>query len=98
MKSDFGGALRLEVVLDPTATAPVAPPFVVKGVTVGRRLIGDVAPSDLTTAIAWARELQDVGTVEEFSIGPATLEDVYVRRVTPETRDEQEEAGAGVAR
>jgi ABC-2 type transport system ATP-binding protein len=95
LKGDFGGALRLEVVLDPTAPVPVAPSFLGTPVTAGRRLIGEVAPAELMAAVAWARELQDRGAIEEFSVGPATLEDVYIRQVR---REQQEEpTGAGVA-
>jgi hypothetical protein len=32
-------------------------------------------------AVAWAESLQRAGTVEEFTLGPATLEDVYVALV-----------------
>jgi len=95
LKSAFGGALRLEVVLDPTAAAPAAPAFLASPTRAGRRLIGDVGAADLMVAVAWAKELQRRGTIEEFSIGPATLEDVYVRRVGPEP--EREDTGASVA-
>jgi hypothetical protein len=56
--------------------------------------VADIQPADLMAAMAWARQLQEVGAAEEFSIGPRTLEDVYVRRVTPEEH-ELEAAGAG---
>jgi len=98
MKGDFGGALRLEVVLDPTAPSPDLPAFLTKGVLVGRRLIGDVVPADLMIAMAWARELQEASMVEEFSIGPATLEDVYVRRVSADTNGLEEESRVGMGR
>jgi ABC-2 type transport system ATP-binding protein len=97
MKRDLGGALRLEVVLDPTTPHPDAPAFLAQSVLVGRRLFGDVQPFDIQTAIAWARALQDRGAAEEFSIGPATLEDVYVRRVGPDAH-RLEGAGAPTAR
>ena len=32
-------------------------------------------------AVAWAESLQRAGSVEEFTLGPATLEDVYVALV-----------------
>ena len=56
-------------------------------------------PSDLMTGIGWARELQDRGAIEEFFVGPATLEDVYVRRVGADAHraESQEEAGVGLA-
>jgi ABC-2 type transport system ATP-binding protein len=95
LKRDLGAALRLEVVFDPLAPASNAPDFLTGPMMAGRRLIGDVQPSDLTAAVAWARRLQEEGVAEEFSIGPTTLEDVYVRRV----RDDlvQEEARVAAA-
>jgi hypothetical protein len=35
----------------------------------------------LSSIAAWAQELRSAGQVEEFSIGPATLEDVYIELV-----------------
>jgi hypothetical protein len=32
-------------------------------------------------AVAWAQGLKERETVEEFSVGPSTLEDVYVRMI-----------------
>ena len=94
LKRDLGSALRLEVVFDPTAPVWEAPAFVTGGLVTGRRFIGDVRPADLSAAVAWGRRLQEDGVAEEFSIGPATLEDVYVRRVREERP--REEARAAV--
>ena len=42
-------------------------------------------------AIDWARGLKESGTIEEFYLGPATLEDVYVRLVkNPENNGNHE--------
>lgn len=95
LKRDLGVALRLEVVFDPLAPASDAPTFVTGAVLAGRRFIAEVQPHDLSTAVAWARRLQEEGVAEEFSIGPATLEDVYVRRVREDTS--REDARAAVA-
>jgi hypothetical protein len=52
----------------------------------------DVDLSYLQDAIAWATSLRDRNVAEEFSIGPATLEDVYVRQVAePNHMDERDE-------
>jgi hypothetical protein len=32
-------------------------------------------------AVTWAESLQRAGAIEEFTLGPATLEDVYVALV-----------------
>ena len=37
--------------------------------------------ADVAAAIEWARGMKENGTLEEFLLGPATLEDVYVRLV-----------------
>jgi ABC-2 type transport system ATP-binding protein len=97
LKRDLGQALRLEVVLDPTALKPEVPGFLGDAALFGRRFLGDVQPVDLTAAIEWARALQDQGIAEEFSIGPATLEDVYVRRVGPDSEGMQQGARAAAA-
>jgi ABC-2 type transport system ATP-binding protein len=82
LKAGLGGWFRLEVVLDPDANASDAPPAFLEGAAlVGRRLTGRFAQSDVTAAVAWATGLRDAGIAEEFSLGPATLEDVYVSHV-----------------
>ena len=81
LRSGLGGSLRLELVLEPGAPPPPPPPFAAPPVTVGRRVFVDVAQSDVSRAVAWASELQDGGSLAEFSLGPASLEDVYVREV-----------------
>ena len=86
----------LVVALSTTAYASAGTkPVSLRLTSAGRRLIGDVGAADLMVAVAWAKELQRRGTIEEFSIGPATLKDVYVRRVGPEP--EREDTGASVA-
>ena len=97
LKRDLGGSLRLVVVLDATTAPPAVPGFLAGASTVGHRVVGDVVPNDLAAAVAWARALQDRGVVEEFSIGPATLEDVYIGRVAVDAPP-VEERRAGSAR
>ena len=82
MKSQFEGVLRLDITLEPDAAVPDAPSFVRYGTRQGRRVFADIDIGNLQDAIGWAMSLHDGKTAEEFSIGPATLEDVYVRRVT----------------
>ena len=86
LKGELGTALRLELVLEPGATAPTGTPFGA-AVTVGRRLFMDVTLAQSGDAVAWAKELTDTRTVAEFFLGAASLEDVYIRRVS-EPRDE----------
>jgi ABC-2 type transport system ATP-binding protein len=87
LKGELGTALRLELVLEPGAAAPTGTPFGAT-VTVGRRLFMDVTLAQSGDAVAWAKELTDTRTVAEFFLGAASLEDVYIRRVS-EPREEE---------
>ena len=81
MKDETAGFLRLELTLEPKAGPVAAPPFLLHPVNGGRRLLGSVAEGDLAVAVAWAGGLRMSHSVEEFSIGPATLEDAYLRKI-----------------
>jgi ABC-2 type transport system ATP-binding protein len=84
LKPGAAAGFRLELLLEPGATQDALPPFVRQPALAGRRLFADVADRDLEAAIAWAREERQRGRVEEFSVGPTTLEDVYVRLIQNE--------------
>lgn len=91
LKEDDGDAMHLELILDPTQTEPALPNYLQNPVTVNRRIIARVSPADIGTAIEWARGLQENDTIEEFSLGPTTLEDIYVHLV--QNPDEAEKSG-----
>jgi ABC-2 type transport system ATP-binding protein len=81
LKHGVADELRLEIVWEPTAS-PVAPPLEPSAsITSGRRSRFTMHQSHLTSIAAWAQDLRSAGQVEEFSIGPATLEDVYIELV-----------------
>jgi ABC-2 type transport system ATP-binding protein len=88
LKSGLGGFLHIEVVLEPGITEPEFPAFVERATVTGRRLIGEIDATDAGDAIAWATSLRESGIAEEFSLGPATLEDVYVRHVRAASEEE----------
>ena len=67
--------------MDPRATELPASPFGRSVVPVGNRLMVGVPRDAAGPAVGWAESLQRAGTVEEFTLGPATLEDVYVALV-----------------
>ncbi len=92
VKAEHGGWLRLEIVLEPDTRAPDSPDFLFRTTLSGRRLIGEVDSSAIPAAVDWATRLRAEGIAEEFSLGPTTLEDVYIRQVKPE--EEIESAGA----
>jgi ABC-2 type transport system ATP-binding protein len=50
-------------------------------VPVGNRLMVGIPTDGAGQAVAWAESLKAAGLVEEFTLGPATLEDVYVALV-----------------
>lgn len=81
LKESEGDAMRLELILEPKAAAPSLPDYLKKPLVINRRILGDVKPADIPTAMDWARGLKESGTIEEFYLGPTTLEDVYVRLV-----------------
>jgi ABC-2 type transport system ATP-binding protein len=95
MKAGLGGNLRLELVLPPGAAAPPLEAWAADPVLVGRRLAVGLSVADGGRAVSWAIEAQHQGRVAEFSLQPASLEDVYLRAVQPET-EEEESAGATV--
>ena len=81
LKEDEGEAMHLELILEPSQTEPPLPDYLQKPVIVNRRILARVNPADITTAIEWARDLKENDAIEEFSLGPASLEDIYVRLV-----------------
>ena len=95
LKTELGAPLRLELVMEHDAPPPAPPAFAGPPVAVGRRVFVDVAQAHVARAVAWASDLQDDGTVAEFAIGPASLEDVYVRRVQPDANEEVPDAAVG---
>ncbi len=81
LKNGLAGDLRLELVLEPGADAPAMAPFVRRVTRSGHRVLATVPAAVASDAAAWAQQLRRAGTVEEFSLAPATLEDVYVEAV-----------------
>ncbi len=94
LKENLGSWLRLEVVLEPGTSEPKTPRFFRRPTVAGRRLIGEVAPSSIDRAVAWATKLRADGKAEEFALGPATLEDVYVRHVAATNGSHEQETEA----
>jgi len=81
MKNGDGDYLRLELLLEPGTTLPSLPAFLSHTVNGGRRLVGRVGSADVTQATQWANRMKADQFVEEYSIGPSTLEDAYIRKI-----------------
>jgi ABC-2 type transport system ATP-binding protein len=86
LRARLGAALRLELVVTEVAEPP-APPFGGSVVAIGNRRILGVPADAAGEAVAWADSLKSAGLVEEFILGPATLEDVYVALVEGPTAE-----------
>jgi ABC-2 type transport system ATP-binding protein len=65
MKSGNGDFLRLELLLEPGSTLPQLPAFLSHTVNGGRRLI----------------QMKSDEIIEEYSLGPVTLEDAYIHKI-----------------
>jgi ABC-2 type transport system ATP-binding protein len=81
MKNGDGNTLRLELLFEPGMTLPSLPLFLTHTVNGGRRLIGRVNPEDVTQATLWANRMKADQLIEEYSLGPTSLEDVYIRKI-----------------
>lgn len=91
LKEDEGDTMHLELILEPGTAELTLPEYLQQPVTVNRRIVGRVRSADIARAIEWARGLRENDVIEEFKLGPATLEDIYVRLV--ENPDEMEQPG-----
>ncbi len=81
LKAGIAEELRLELVLDPEADTIETPQFAGPHTVVGNRIVATVSARLAGEAATWARDLRRTGRIEEFSLSPATLEDVYVALV-----------------
>jgi len=81
LKEHEGEYMRLELTLEPGVESPKAPDFMPHTFSSNRRLIARVEERNVAKAIEWARDLREKGIAEEFSLGPTTLEDAYLRMV-----------------
>ena len=80
-KDGDGENMRLELILEPGADEPSLPEFMRASGVTGRRVLARLKESDIAPAMQWAGTLKEEGEVEEFYIGPATLEDAYLKMV-----------------
>lgn len=81
LKESEDDSMRLELTLEPGAAHPETPPLFTRPIAAGRRMMGRVAKEDITASIEWAQTLKSQSIIEEFSLGPTTLEDIYIRLV-----------------
>jgi ABC-2 type transport system ATP-binding protein len=79
LKAADRGHLRFQVMLAPGADTPELPRWVRQHVRVGHNLVTSIDEMDAAHAIGWADELIGLRVAEEYALGAATLEDVYIR-------------------
>jgi len=77
LKARLDAPLRLEVVEEPGVEPAPPPPDLRELSRAGRRRVLAVPPQAAAAAVGWADGLRGAGAIEEFALGPATLEDVY---------------------
>jgi ABC-2 type transport system ATP-binding protein len=78
LKASLAGELRLDLTLEPGAERPTIPTFASRSVPGGQHLRVTVPAGLAGEAAAWAALEREAGRIEEFHLGPANLEDVYV--------------------
>jgi ABC-2 type transport system ATP-binding protein len=96
LRGSHDDRLRLELLgVSESATAGLSPPFATAGpaVVAGNRVLVTIGQFEVTTAIDWAQQLRAAGTINEFAVNPAGLEDVYIGLVG----DREEDGGATLA-
>ena len=91
LKGDDNEMMRMEITVEPGVDVPVIPEYLSKTINNGNRMISLVSEEDVRNAMEWAHRLKTRDIIEEFSIGPTTLEDVYVRLIEdPEVEEKVE--------
>jgi ABC-2 type transport system ATP-binding protein len=81
LKEREAGYLRLELILEPGVEPPSQPAFLSRPVIMGRRMMAKMEASSVGQAVAWASTMKEQDIAEEFSVGPATLEEVPMKEV-----------------
>ena len=81
LKTDENGSMRLELIIEPGKEIPELPDFLLNTISSNRRIISRIEQENVPSALELARELKNNEIIEEFSLSPTTLEDVYVKIV-----------------
>jgi ABC-2 type transport system ATP-binding protein len=87
LKAGLEHELRLDLTLEPGQAAPPAASFALRYQPNGTRARAIVEASQAASAIDWAQALRTRRIVGEFSLTPASLEDVYVDLVSSKPAD-----------
>ncbi|OGN88251.1 MAG: hypothetical protein A2158_02440 [Chloroflexi bacterium RBG_13_46_14] len=94
LKNDRDNGMRMELILEPGRTIHELPDFLAEPIISNRRILARVSQDRIPEAIEKANTYKNDGLVEEYSLSPTTLEDVYISMVG---RIEGEELPEGTA-
>ncbi len=97
LKAGLERELRLDLSLEPGQAAPAAASFVLRYQPNGTRAQAVIEASRAAEAIDWAQALRADRLIGEFSLTPASLEDVYVDLVSATPDDSPDPAPAASA-
>ncbi len=94
--SDRDVRLELQLRADATCTDdPGHPPVtVLRTVRTGRRALLTVPAAEATAAVGWATRLRDEDQIDDYALGPATLEDAYLSLTSGEGRPSPADDGS----
>ncbi|HEY5629090.1 MAG TPA: ABC transporter ATP-binding protein [Candidatus Limnocylindrales bacterium] len=78
LKAFVADELRLELALEPGAPVALMPTFASVIAADAHRILAGIPAASAGEAAAWAEAQRRSGRVEEYRLGPVSLEDVYV--------------------
>ena len=94
LKTGRNHSMRLELILEPGKEIPGLPDFLTDPVITNRRILSRVNQENIPEAIARANTYKNEELIEEYSLSPTTLEDVYINYVGQ--IDDEEAVSEGV--
>jgi ABC-2 type transport system ATP-binding protein len=94
LKAGLERELRLDLTLAPGQAAPAAASFIVRYQPNGTRAQAVIEARHAAAAIDWVQALRASRVISEYSLAPASLEDVYVDLVSTPTDDSPDSAPA----
>lgn len=87
LKNGDAESMRMELVVEPRVEIEPNPAFELQASGGARRIYG-ISDDSIREALQWASSLKARGQIEEYSIGPSTLEDAYIRLVDSSEKHE----------
>jgi ABC-2 type transport system ATP-binding protein len=81
LKTGRNNSMRMELILEPGRTIQELPDFLAESIISNRRILAKVSQDRIPEALEQANRYRNDGIIEEFSLSPTTLEDVYISMV-----------------